>query len=65
MKKINIYINGKYECSTNSSKTCKEARTRYIALYGGIKPLRLDYTPYDRVIPTGHLEGKLIKASYN
>lgn len=29
-KKINLYFNGDYVCSTNQSKTCKEARARYL-----------------------------------
>jgi len=29
-KKIDIFINNKYECSTTWAKTCKEAITKYI-----------------------------------
>jgi hypothetical protein len=29
-RKIDIFINGKYECSTTWANTCKEARVRYI-----------------------------------
>lgn len=32
-KKIDIFINGKYECSTNWAKTCKEAIERYKEFY--------------------------------
>jgi len=28
--KINIYVNNRYECSTNQSKTCKEAKAKYL-----------------------------------
>lgn len=27
-KKINIYLNGAYLCSTNQAKTCKQAKER-------------------------------------
>ena len=29
-KKIDLFFNGDYLCSTNQSKTCKEAKTKYI-----------------------------------
>jgi len=29
MKKINLYVNGKYICSTMQSKTCREAVPRF------------------------------------
>jgi hypothetical protein len=29
-RKIDIYVNGKYECSTTWSKTCKEAVSGFI-----------------------------------
>lgn len=32
-RKIDIYVNGKYDCSTTWSKTCKEARARYLEKY--------------------------------
>ncbi len=32
-RKIDIFINGKYECSTTWSKTCKEAIQGYKAKY--------------------------------
>jgi hypothetical protein len=31
-KKIDIYYNKKYMCSTNQSKTCKQAKERYLAV---------------------------------
>lgn len=31
-KKIDIYFNGDYVCSTNQSKTCKDALKRYIEI---------------------------------
>lgn len=42
-KKIDIYLkhlNGyfQYECSTNRSKTCKEAKARFLELHKGISP---------------------------
>lgn len=33
-RKIDIFVNGKYECSTTWSRTCKEAVEKY--LEGGI-----------------------------
>ena len=33
-KKINIYLNGVYICSTNQARTCKEAKERVEALRG-------------------------------
>lgn len=33
-KKINIYINGVYVCSTNQARTCKEARERVESFRG-------------------------------
>lgn len=30
-KKIDLFFDGKYLCSTNNSKTCKQAKERYIA----------------------------------
>jgi hypothetical protein len=30
MRKIDIYYNGQYVCSTTQSKTCKEAKERFI-----------------------------------
>ena len=28
--KIDIYVNGKYECSTTWAKSCKEARAKFV-----------------------------------
>lgn len=33
-KKINIFLNGAYLCSTNQAKTCKEAKKRAEAWRG-------------------------------
>lgn len=30
-KKIDLHFRGKYLCSTNASKTCKEAKQKYLA----------------------------------
>lgn len=30
MKKIDIYYDGRYYCSTTQSKTCKEAKEKFI-----------------------------------
>lgn len=32
-KKIDIYVNGKYDISTTWAKTCKEAKQRYKEAY--------------------------------
>lgn len=29
--KIDIYVCGRYACSTDMSKTCKEAKTKYLS----------------------------------
>jgi hypothetical protein len=29
-KKIDLFYNGDYLCSTNQAKTCREARTKYL-----------------------------------
>jgi len=31
--KIDIFYNGQYQCSTDTSKTCKEAKRKYIEKY--------------------------------
>lgn len=32
MKKIDIFFNGKYLCSTNQARTCKDAKTSYLGM---------------------------------
>ena len=32
-KKIDLYLNNNYLCSTNQAKTCKEAKLKYIERY--------------------------------
>lgn len=32
-RKIDIYVKGRYVCTTTWSKTCKEARARYSLVY--------------------------------
>ena len=33
MKKIDLFYNGQYLCSTNMSKTCREAKARLLEVY--------------------------------
>lgn len=41
VKKIDIFYDGHYMCSTNQFKTCKEAKEKYyLSLLPGIKELR-------------------------
>jgi len=40
-KKIDVYYNGKYLYSTNSSKTCKEAKAKMLKLYPKMNEARL------------------------
>jgi predicted transcriptional regulator with HTH domain len=37
-KKIDLHFRGKYLCSTNSSKTCKEAKQKYLAYLNETSP---------------------------
>jgi hypothetical protein len=36
-KKIDIYVNGVYVCSTNWAKTCKEAKEKYLEKHSNEK----------------------------
>jgi hypothetical protein len=35
--KIDIFLNGKYVCSTDQSKTCKQAKEKYLKHYPNTK----------------------------
>ena len=40
--KIDLFYNGDYLCSTNQSKTCREAKTRYLKQAERFKTSLLD-----------------------
>jgi hypothetical protein len=50
--KIDIFVNGIYVCSTNQSKTCKEAKDKFLhnPVYMGINGLtKIDFSDMHRV----------------
>lgn len=47
MKKIDLFFNGKYLCSTKQAKTCKEAKEKYI---NAIKSSTVQTGTYDAIL---------------